>query len=454
MPSRTARPQSAGWLEKTRRRDFLNWDSNAVLSHLCQIFDLPTRGGQGSLWLSSNFILSAAARPNKGILPLRLNQFCSAGFRQSLLLVSVAADFFRHRSSHGTPLNFASDNTAAIAPGIMQALARANDGFALGYGNDALTRSVEKRIGEAFECDAAVFLVPTGTAANALSLAHVTPPWGGVLCHAQAHIMTDECGAPEFFGGGLKLIGLPGEDCKLSRETVGAAIARYSGHVPHQVNAASLSLTQATEAGTIYRVDEVASLCEIAHAHGLAVHMDGARFGNALARMNVTPAEATWKAGIDVLSFGATKGGAMAAEAVVFFDSKRAQFMAERRKRAGHLLSKHRFLAAQFEGYLNDGYWLILARHANAMADRLADGLRAADIPIVWPVEANIVFALLPHALDGKLKAAGAAYYVRPNTLAGDDVAIGPGRMLVRLVTSFATAEAEVDRFVALVRAG
>jgi threonine aldolase len=351
-------------------------------------------------------------------------------------------------------VNFASDNTAAIAPGIMNALMRANDGFALGYGNDALTKAVEARIGEIFECDAAVFLVPTGTAANALSLAHVTPPWGGVLCHDEAHINADECGAPEFFGGGLKLIGLPGAGCKLSRATIAQAIARYSGHVPHQVNAASLSLTQATEAGTIYRVEEIAALCEVAHAHGLAVHMDGARFGNALVRMNATPAEATWKAGIDVLSFGATKGGAMAAEAVVFFDRKRAAFMAERRKRAGLLFSKHRFLAAQFEGYLADGYWLTLARHANAMADRLAEGLRACAVPIVWPVEANIVFALLPRALDAKLKAAGAAYYVRPNTLAGGDVVIGEDQMLVRLVTSFATVQAEVDQFVALVRAG
>ncbi|MFN3350045.1 threonine aldolase family protein [Pseudorhodoplanes sp.] len=351
-------------------------------------------------------------------------------------------------------MNFASDNTAGVAPGIISALARANDRFTLGYGNDTLTQAVETRIGEVFDCDAAVFLVTTGTAANALSLAHVTPPWGGVLCHEQAHIQTDECGAPEFFGAGLKLIGLPGSGCKVSPETLERAIARYSGHVPHQVNAAALSITQATEAGTIYRIDEIAALSKIAHAHGLTVHMDGARFANALARMNVSPAEATWKAGIDVLSFGATKGGAMAAEAVVFFDRKRAAFMAERRKRAGHLLSKHRFLAAQFEGYLADDTWLNLARHANAMADRLADGLRACGVPIVWAVEANIVFALLPQALDAKLRAAGAAYYVRPNTLAGGDVAIGPGQMLVRLVTSFATVDAEIDQFIALVRAG
>ena len=351
-------------------------------------------------------------------------------------------------------MNFASDNTAGMAPELLAALSQANEGFAIGYGNDALTQDVERRIGEFFGHEVAVFLVPTGTAANALSLAHVTPPWGAVLCHETAHIMTDECGAPEFFGGGLKLIGLRGENGKLTPETLKHAIARYSGHVPHQVNAAALSITQATEAGTIYRVDEIVALSDLAHAHAVPVHMDGARLGNALARMNVTPAEATWKAGVDVLSFGATKGGAMAAEAVVFFDRNRAAGMAERRKRAGHLLSKHRFIAAQFDAYLKDGYGLTLARHANVKADKLADGLRAAGARIVWPVEANIVFTLLPKALDAKLKAAGAAYYVRSNALAGDDVAIAPNEMLVRLVTSFATQDFEIENFVSLVKAG
>jgi threonine aldolase len=287
-----------------------------------------------------------------------------------------------------------------------------------------------------------------------LSLAHVTPPWGAVLCHETAHIMTDECGAPEFFGGGLKLIGLNGENCKLTPDILQQAIARYSGHIPHQVNAAALSITQATEAGTIYRVDEITALSQIAHAHHIPVHMDGARLGNALARMNVTPAEATWKAGVDVLSFGATKGGAMAAEAVVFFDRERAAGMAERRKRAGHLMSKHRFISAQFDAYLKDDYGLTLARYANTKADKLADGLRAAGAKIVWPVEANIVFTLLPKALDAKLKAAGAAYYVRSNAVAGDDVAIAPDDMLVRLVTSFATQDSEIENFVGLIQRG
>jgi threonine aldolase len=347
----------------------------------------------------------------------------------------------------GSKMNFASDNTAGIAPEILKAIADVNQGFALGYGNDELTRRVERQIGELFEREVAVFLVPTGTAANALALAHLTQPWGGVLCHAQSHIMTDECGAPEFFGGGLKLIGLPGDNGTLAPETVAAAIARYSGHRPHQVNAATLSLTQASEAGTIYRAGEIAELARIAHAHGLKVHMDGARFGNAVARLNASPAELTWKAGVDVLSFGATKGGAMAAEAVVLFDPSIADAMHERRKRTGHLFSKHRFLAAQFEAYLARGAWLRLARHANAMADRLADRLKSAGIPLVWPVEANIVFALIPEALDGKLRAGGTAYYVRESDRLPGGMQAEKTDRLARFVTSFATTEDEIARF-------
>lgn len=349
-------------------------------------------------------------------------------------------------------MDFASDNTAGMAPAIRDALVAANTGFTLGYGQDDLTRRLELRMSELFEREVAVFLVPTGTAANALSLAHLCPPWGAVLCHAESHIVTDECGAPEFFGGGLRLVGLPGAGCKLTPATVRAAITRYSGHRPHQSNAAVVSLTQASEAGTIYQVDEIQALAEIAHGHGLAVHMDGARFGNALARLGVTPAEATWKAGVDALSFGATKGGAMAAEAVIVFDPARADFMGERRKRAGHLFSKHRFLAAQFLAYLADGYWLKLAGHANQMADRLADGLRAAGFPPVWPVEANLVFAKLPRAAEIRLKQAGAAFYVRHSDSLPDGQMVGPDEMLVRLVTSFATQAPDVDRFVALLR--
>ena len=253
---------------------------------------------------------------------------------------------------------------------------------------------------EIFQREVAVFLVPTGTAANALALAHLTPPWGAVLCHDEAHIATDECGAPEFFGGGIKLIGLAGEAGKIAPATLQRALDEGQWGGPHHVSPAVLSLSQATEAGTVYRADEIRQLADIAHAHGVAVHIDGARIANALARMNASPAQATWMAGVDVLSFGATKGGALAAEAVVFFDAARGANMAERRKRGGHLVSKHRFIAAQIEAYLAGDLWLKLARHANAMADRLAAGLAAAGLHPVWPVEANEVFVALPLPVD------------------------------------------------------
>ena len=347
-------------------------------------------------------------------------------------------------------MDFASDNTAGVAPEIMAALAKANTGYALGYGNDDWTRRVEKRFAEVFEKEVAVFLVPTGTVANAIALAHVTPPWGAVLCHKEAHIATDECGAPEFFGGGIKLIGLSGAGAKISAATLRAALSEGQWGGPHHVSPAALSLSQATECGTVYRVAELRELSEIAHARHMVVHADGARFGNALARMNVSPAEMTWKAGVDVLSFGATKGGAMGAEAVIFFDPTRAAHMIDRRKRGGALASKHRFIAAQIEAYLADDLWLRLARHANALADELAVGLTAAGRKPVWPVEANEVFAPLTREADKRLKAAGAMYFSWP----AEDLGIGAEKLLVRLVTSFQTTRDDVARFLAVLRAG
>ena len=349
-------------------------------------------------------------------------------------------------------MNFASDNAAGIAPEILAAIARANEGAALAYGRDPWTRRVEQRFAEIFQRDVALFLVPTGTAANALILAHLTPPWGAVFCHREAHIATDECGAPEFYGGGLKLIGLPGQAGKIAPDTLRRALDEGQWGGPHHVSPAVLSLSQASEAGTIYRPDEISELAEIAHARGLAVHVDGARLGNALVRMNASLAQATWMAGVDALSFGATKGGALAAEAAVFFNPVRAANMPERRKRGGHLLSKHRFIAAQFDAYLADDLWLKLARHANAMADRLAAELSAAGVVPVWPVEANEVFVSLPSRLDARLKAAGASYYPWTTNSLPCGVAIPDGAVLVRLVTSFATTAEEVDRFAAVVR--
>lgn len=341
---------------------------------------------------------------------------------------------------------FASDNTAPVVPAILDALAEANRGYARGYGNDDWTEAAERRFCEIFERQVAAFLVPTGTAANALALAQVSPPWGAIFCHADSHILTDECGAPEFFANGVKLVGLAGAAGKITTDGLAAALAGYGGHSPHQVIPSALSVTQATEAGTIYRTNEVAALAQIARQRSLAVHMDGARFANALVRLNATAAEMTWRSGVDVLSLGATKGGALAAEAVIFFDPAAADFFGERRKRGGHLLSKHRFLAAQFLAYLADDRWLELARHANAMADKLAAALTTIGLRPVWPVEANLIFVVVPRALDAKLKAAGASYYVRNS----DSLDIGADNVLIRLVTSFATLDDDIERFVNL----
>ena len=347
-------------------------------------------------------------------------------------------------------MNFASDNNAGMAPAVLEAIQRANTGFAIGYGEDDLTRRVERQFSELFERDVSVFLVSTGTAANALALAHMSPPWGAVFCHAEAHIARDECGAPEFFGSGLKLVGLPGTGCKVSADALEQALACVAWGGPHHVMPSVLSITQATEAGTVYQADEIVGLTQRARTHGIVVHMDGARFANALQRLDLTPAEATWKLGVDALSFGATKGGAMAAEAVVFFDPTLAAAMAERRKRGGHLISKHRFIAAQFEAFLADDLWLKLAAHANRMADRLATNLASVKLAPVWPVEANIVFVLLPQVLHGHLQAAGAHYYVVHSDRT-DPAMVPSGYVLARLVTSFATMESSVDEFIALV---
>jgi len=348
-------------------------------------------------------------------------------------------------------MNFASDNAAPIVPEILAAIERANEGFALAYGNDQWTRALERRMSEVFERDVAMFLVATGTAANALAVAHCSQPWSSVLCFAEAHLATDEAGAPEFYGGGLKLALLPGANGKLAPDTVKVALGKGRG-VPHSVIPGVLSLSQSTELGTVYRTDQVRALAEVAHKGGLLVHLDGARLGNAIAALGCTPAEATWKAGVDVLSFGATKCGALEAEAVVFFDPKRAEGMPSRRKRAGQLISKQRFMAAQFDAFLHDGLWLKLARHSNAAAARLAKRLPEAGLRSVWPVEANEVFVVLPSTADARLRAAGATYGSWSSDFLPADTAAAHGDKLVRLVTSFATTDADLEKFVGIAR--
>ena len=273
---------------------------------------------------------------------------------------------------------FLSDNTQPAAPEVLAALARANEGHAPSYGAEAAMARVRSQLGAIFEApEAEVHLVATGTAANSLALACLAPPWGAIYCHAEAHVNSDECGAPEFYTAGAKLIPLAGDHGRIDPAALGAALAIAAGASVHNVQPAALSLTNATEAGTVYDPDALAALAGPARAAGLAVHLDGARFANAVAALGCTPAELSWKAGVDVLTLGGTKDGCFAAEAVIFFDPARARDFGFRRKRAGHLFSKHRFLAAQIEAWLADGLWLELAARANARAAALARGLAA-----------------------------------------------------------------------------
>ncbi|MEM6616449.1 MAG: low specificity L-threonine aldolase [Pseudomonadota bacterium] len=342
-------------------------------------------------------------------------------------------------------MNFTSDNAAGMHDDVLAALAQANPGHASSYGADDLSRRVEERFAEIFERDVGVFMVATGTAANAVSLAAMTEPFGGVICHKEAHIVVDECGAPEFYTGGARLVGLPGDGCKLSPDTVSDALASYSSANQHSIQPRVLSLTQATEAGRVYTVDEVSALAEVAHERGLSVQMDGARFGNAVAWLDCAPADITWRAGVDVLSFGATKNGCLAAEAIIIFDRVKADEVRFRRKRGGHLWSKARFLAAQFDAYLANDNWLKWAGEANARASELSTGLSLLNsVEIAWPTEANEVFAIMPKELKTRFEDAGGAFYAwpgePPRPLASDEV-------LTRLVCAFSTTPKDVEDF-------
>lgn len=337
-------------------------------------------------------------------------------------------------------MNFCSDNAVGAAPEIMSALADANRGFSMPYGADDWTKRVERRLADIFEHPVRAFPVATGTAANALSLATVTPPYGSIYAHEESHVMADECGAPEMFSGGAKMRPLPGAHGKLTAETLDRALEKGRSGDVHQVVPAAISLTQATEAGTVYQPAELQAIAEVARRHKVRLHMDGARFANAMAFLGVPARQVTWEAGIDILSFGATKGGAMAAEAVVFFDPSLAESFQYRRMRGGHLVSKMRFVSAQLDAYLTDGLWLKLARQANAMAQRLAQGLNATlpRLPggrLLHPVEANELFVQLPASAIAALRQAGFDFYDWP----------GEESAAIRLVTAFNTQAAHVE---------
>ena len=296
--------------------------------------------------------------------------------------------------------SFASDNVSCACPEVMEAVVAANQGIATSYGEDIHTTRLEEKLSDIFEKSVKVFPVITGTVANALALAALTPSYGKVFCHQLSHINTDECGAPEFFTGGAKLVSISSDSGKISAQALEDTI-RGAGNV-HSAQPATLSITQSCELGTVYQLDEITSVAAKAQEHALSVHMDGARFANGLIALGVTPAEMTWKAGVDVLSFGGTKNGCLAAEAVVFFNQKHTGAFPFLHKRAGQLVSKMRFISAQLEAYIENDLWLQNARHANTMAARLSQGLSAIDgIELAYPTESNEVFAHLPrHAIE------------------------------------------------------
>jgi len=337
--------------------------------------------------------------------------------------------------------SFTSDNTAGAAPEIMAAVAAAASGHAPPYGTDSWTFSARRRFSEIFECDVDLLPVSTGSAANALSLAALTPPWGSVLCHRDSHIDNDECAAPEFFTAGAKLVALGGENAKIDAEELHAAVHRKVGDV-HSVQPSVLSLTQATETGAVYTPAEIGQLIRIAKHAGLRVHMDGARLANAVAALGCRPAELTWLAGVDMLSFGAIKNGGMTADAIVVFDRSLTAELGFRAKRAGQLAAKMRFAAAQLDAYLADDLWLRNARHANAMTARLEEGLRSIPgVRLAGTPEANLLFCRLPEeVIDGLLDQGYDFYHGRWE----------PG--VVRFVTSFATTTRDVDELVHAVR--
>jgi threonine aldolase len=346
-------------------------------------------------------------------------------------------------------MEFASDNTSGVHETIMHAIRKANEGWATAYGSDDLSKRAEAELGKLFEHEVRAFLVLNGTGANALAVCAITAPYGYVLCHREAHLYTDECGAPEMFSG-AKLLGLGGAGCRIAASELQQTLAGLV-RGEHENKPMAVSISQASELGTVYSVAEIKAISEIARAHRLKLHMDGSRFANALAGLDCQPAELSWKAGVDVLSFGATKNGALAVEAVIFFDTELARDFLYRRKRGAQHLSKGRFLGAQMLGYLQGGLWLKNAQHANRMAALLADKLaqlRRLRLPL--PTQANEVFVILPRHMHEALIANGAHYHEWPGEGPGTDT-VAKDEVFVRFVTSFQTTEDQVATLVRLV---
>jgi threonine aldolase len=331
------------------------------------------------------------------------------------------------------PIEFRSDNAAGIAPEIVDAIVAANIGTAIAYGADDLTAQLESRVREVFEHDSArVFPVTSGTAANALSLSAMTPPWGAVLCHETAHILVNEGGATSLLSAGAVMRGIGGPDFRMDAEHLRATLASTRWGDNHQSQPSVLSFTQPTDFGTVYPVGEITELATIAHEAGMRVHLDGARVANALVALGCSPAELTWRSGVDAVSLGSTKNGGGSAEAIVVFDDAVADELVYRTKRSGHVTSKMRFQSAQLLAHLRDDLWLRLARNSNERMAQLAAGLSSMGITFVNRPDVNMLFVELPDDNIARWEEVGLLFY-----------RMGPGRL--RLVTNWATTSEQID---------
>ena len=337
-------------------------------------------------------------------------------------------------------MDFKSGNIVKIHPQILQAIIEANIGVEPSYGNDSYSKKLQHRLSEIFETEVSIYLTSTGTAANSLALSALTPGHGLIYSHVHAHVNSDECGAPNLFSNGAKIIPISGNNCKIDPIELEDHIKSSYSMRPHSSKPSCITVSQATECGTIYHLNELKHLAEIAQKHELAIHMDGARFTNSLVTLNCTPAEATWKSGVDILSFGATKNGAMAAEAVIIFNKKYDYDFDYRQKRAGQLFSKTRFFSCQFLAYLENELWLKNALHANKTALRLSSVFSKNNLKVEYPVEANEVFVRMPSNLASHLyKNNGSFYEWRAPDNNGNNG-------LYRFVTSCFTTEDELSK--------
>ena len=337
-------------------------------------------------------------------------------------------------------VQFASDNVTGACPEVLDAILKANDGDRTPYGNDQISIDLQNKFSEIFEKKVIVFPTASGTASNALALSTLTPSFGNIYCHKFSHINTDECGAPEFYTGGAKLVNISGVDGKITAKELDENIKGKD--IVHHTQPSSVSITQLTETGEAYHLDEIKDISEVAHKHKLNIHMDGARFANALVSLNCSPAEMTWKSGIDVLSFGATKNGCLAAEAIIFFKPELVGNLSFLMKRAGHLLSKMSFVSAQLDAYISNDLWLKNAKHANLMGKKLSDGLnKHPEIKLAYPTHANEIFVKIPEKIIKQLNSAG--YTINDDEWDGK---------AVRLVTAWNTDPNDIDNFLNIIK--